>query len=42
MFAAGFLFGSLTQRRADAQLKELGEAAPPLRFSQKVLTPIQE
>ena len=27
IFAAGFLCGSVTQRRADAQLKELGEAA---------------
>ena len=27
VFAFGFLCGSLTQRRADAQLKELGEAA---------------
>lgn len=27
VFGAGFLCGSVTQRRADAQLKELGEAA---------------
>jgi hypothetical protein len=27
VFAAGFLCGSVTQRSADAQLKELGEAA---------------
>jgi hypothetical protein len=27
MFAAGFFFGSLTQRSADAQLKELGQSA---------------
>ncbi len=27
VFGGGFLCGSLTQRRADAQLKELGEAA---------------
>ncbi len=26
VFAAGFLCGSLTQRNADAQLKELGQA----------------
>ena len=27
MFTTGFLVGSVTQRTADAQLKELGEAA---------------
>jgi hypothetical protein len=27
LFGAGFFCGSLTQRSADAQLKELGEAA---------------
>jgi hypothetical protein len=27
IFAAGFLCGSVTQHRADAQFKELGEAA---------------
>ena len=27
VFGGGFLCGTLTQRRADAQLKELGEAA---------------
>ncbi len=27
VFAAGFLCGSVTQRSADAQLKELGESA---------------